>query len=146
MEHLNQLTERLNKYAVKIPPIVQAADATGQKPGLILLAAIVLMALLVLIFMGGQILMVVLTVVYPGVQSIKALESKNNDEDDKVWLTYWVVFGIFTLLDEWLGFLLAYIPFYFYIRLGFFLYLMLPQTKGAKTVYEKGLRPLLQQN
>ena len=90
--------------------------------------------------------MVVLTVVYPGVQSIKALESKNNDEDDKVWLTYWVVFGIFTLLDEWLGFLLAYIPFYFYIRLGFFLYLMLPQTKGAKTVYEKGLRPLLQQN
>ena len=61
------MTERLNKYAVKIPPIVQAADATGQKPGLILLAAIVLMALLVLIFMGGQILMVVLTVVYPGV-------------------------------------------------------------------------------
>ena len=61
------MTERLNKYAVKLPPIMHAAEASGQKPGLILLGAIIVSLLLVLIFMGGQILMVVITVVYPGI-------------------------------------------------------------------------------
>jgi receptor expression-enhancing protein 5/6 len=75
--------------------------------------------------MGAAILTVIITVVYPAVQSIKALESKEGD-DDKTWLTYWVVFGVFTLLDEFVGFILEYIPFYFYLRLAFFLYLMAP--------------------
>ena len=136
------MIEKLNKQAVKIPPVVQLAEATGQKPGLILLVALFVLGLLVLIFMGGTILMCLMTVVYPAIQSIKALESKEGD-DDKIWLTYWCVFGIFTLLDDWLGFLLAYIPFYFYIRLMIFLYLMLPQFGGARIVYEKLLRPLL---
>ena len=46
---------------------MHAAEASGQKPGLILLGAIIVSLLLVLIFMGGQILMVVITVVYPGI-------------------------------------------------------------------------------
>ena len=83
-------------------------------------------ALLVLIFLGGTILTVMITVLYPSFKSIKALETKDNSEDDKAWLTYWTVFGMSTLIDEFCGFILEMIPFYFYIKLGFFVWLMLP--------------------
>jgi len=56
------------------------------------------------------------------------------------------VYGTFTLVDEILGFLLQYIPFYFYIKVGFFMWMMLPQTRGALVIYDKLLRPMLQKH
>lgn len=88
---------------------------------------------------------VIITVVYPSIKSIKALESRESD-DDKVWLTYWCVFGIFTVIDEFGGIVLSLIPFYFYIKLGFFLWLMLPQTRGASKIYTIILKPILDQH
>lgn len=38
------------------------------------------------------------------------------------------------------------IPFYYYLRLGFFVYLMAPQTKGALVIYNSILKPILDQN
>ena len=79
-----------------------------------------------MVFLGGTILTVMITVLYPGIKSIKALETKETGEDDKAWLTYWTVFGISTLLDEFGGFILSIIPFYYYVKLAFFVWLMLP--------------------
>lgn len=83
---------------------------------------------MILIFMGGTILTVVLSVVYPAYRSIKALQTDDTEDDDKVWLTYWCVFGVFTLLDEFLGFILQMIPFYYWVKLGFFIWMMHPTT------------------
>jgi receptor expression-enhancing protein 5/6 len=57
-----------------------------------------------------------------------ALETKDDDNDDKTWLTYWCVFGVFTLVDEFASFLLNIIPFYAYIKLVFFIWMMHPKT------------------
>ena len=38
------------------------------------------------------------------------------------------------------------IPLYFYIRLGFFVYLMAPQTKGALVLYKNVVKPILEKN
>lgn len=38
------------------------------------------------------------------------------------------------------------IPFYSWIRLGFLLYLILPQTQGAKVLYQKHVHPFLHEN
>ena len=122
------------------------AEKTKQEPGLILAAGILVSALVILFTLGGTILTTIITVVYPAVQSIKALETKGNDEDDKTWLTYWVVFGIFTLLDEFGGIVLSFIPFYYYVKLGFFVWMMAPQTRGAETFYRTVLRPILVAN
>ena len=84
-------------------------------------------------------------VIYPAMQSIKALETEGGD-DDKYWLTYWIIFGVFSLLDEFGGFILSLIPLYFYIRLGFFVYLMHPKTMGAQTVYNAVIGPLIKQH
>jgi receptor expression-enhancing protein 5/6 len=146
MEIIQKQVEKLNQYGKKIKPIVQLSEKTKVEPGYILGGALFLTALTILILFGGTILSAVLTVVYPAFKSIKALETKDTEDDDKVWLTYWVVFGVFTLLDEFAFFILNLIPFYWYIRLGFFVWLMAPQTQGAQIVYKNVLRPLLNQH
>ena len=126
MEVVKQVVTKLNKYAEKIPPLVELSQKTKVEPGYFLGGGLLLSALIIVFTMGGTILTAVITVVYPGFKSIKALETKGDDNDDSVWLTYWCVFGMFTLLDEFAFILLSLIPFYFYIKLGFFLWMMAP--------------------
>src|ERR1700761_6157685 len=102
--------------------------------------------LLILIFMGSTILTVVITVVYPAYKSMQALETHDNDEDDKVWLTYWCVFGVFTLIDEFGYVFLSIIPFYYWIKLGFFVALMHPKINGASVIYHKFMKPLMEKH
>ena len=118
----------------------------GVEPGVILGGGVLLSALIIFFLFGATILTVVITVVYPAFKSIKALESKEDDTDDKEWLTYWTMFGLFTLFDEFGGILLSFIPFYFYVKLVFFIFLMAPQTKGALKLYEIIVGPLLRQH
>lgn len=126
MEVIKKKVEQLNKVAERFPPVMQLSEKTKVEPGYILGGMMALGALLILVFLGGTILTVTITVLYPAYKSIKALETKDNDDDDKVWLTYWTVFGIFTLLDEFGGFILNLIPFYWYIKLFFFVWMMAP--------------------
>ncbi len=50
------------------------------------------------------------------------------------------------LLAAHLTLSLPRVPFYGYIRLLFFLYLILPQTQGARVIYEEHIHPFLQEN
>ena len=75
-------------------------------------------------------------IVYPAIWSIRAIESKGSD-DDKQWLTYWVVFAIFTFVDLFSGFILKFIPFYFFFKLIFLVWCFMPNTQGAKFIYDK---------
>lgn len=73
------------------------------------------------------------------------METKDSDDDDKVWLTYWIIFGSFTLLDEFGGVLLSFIPLYFYVKLAFFVFLMHPKTQGSLFVYKTFIKPIMTQ-
>jgi receptor expression-enhancing protein 5/6 len=66
-------------------------------------------------------------VAYPLFMSLYALENEKTD-DDKQWLTYWVIFGIFSLIDLTVGFLWNLIPFYYILKLAFFIWLAHPST------------------
>lgn len=143
MEQINKASEALEQHAHKIPPLIELSKKTGQRPGKIMLLGAVVVALLILYFMGMSILTVAISVAYPALKSIRALETKDDEEDDKMWLSYWCVFGVFTIVDEFAGFILLLIPFYVYIKLAFFLWMQAPQTQGALVVYNKGLKPLL---
>ena len=66
--------------------------------------------------------------------SIQALESPATD-DDKQWLTYWVVYSFFTLLEHFRTVLLFWFPFYFSIKLGLLIWMMLPGQRGALWIY-----------
>lgn len=48
---------------------------------------------------------------------IKAIESPSKD-DDTVWLTYWVVYGLFGLAEFFSDLLLSWFPFYYAGKVG----------------------------
>jgi receptor expression-enhancing protein 5/6 len=66
--------------------------------------------------------------------SFHALES-NGLGDDQQWLTYWVVFGLFNMINQFAGFILLFIPFYYVLKLAVLIWLFLPKSQGATWVY-----------
>lgn len=76
--------------------------------------------------------------------SLAALETPQ-PQDDVQWLTYWVVFGFFTFIESFVSVVLYWFPFYYTFKTLAIVWLILPQTQGAKLVYHKALRPLFLQ-
>ncbi|VDP09499.1 unnamed protein product [Soboliphyme baturini] len=80
--------------------------------------------------------------VYPAYASIKAIESSDK-KDDIFWLTYWVVFALFNVIEFASDLILGWFPVYWLAKCSLMLYLYLPYTCGAQHVYEKFLRPFI---
>jgi len=127
MEMLNAKLKPLSKYGDQVPQIHEFAKKNNLESGVIVGAALIVLSIFTIIFFGTTLLTLGITVIYPATQSIKAIQSEGK-HDDQEWLTYWIIFGLFTLADDFLGFLLNMIPYYFWIKLLFFVYLFLPQT------------------
>lgn len=66
--------------------------------------------------------------IYPAYQSYKALEGKRSD-DAAEWLTYWVIFSLFTVFESIADWFISWIPFYYIFKLVLLLWLLLPQFK-----------------
>lgn len=115
-------------------------DTGIPKVAFFLLASILLTVVTTLV--GGFKLVVdLLGFLYPAYMSFKSMDS--GSKDDTQWLTYWVVFSFFSIFENLFGFLVALIPFYYFIKVGAIVWMYHPSTMGAKVVYEQGLRPLL---
>jgi receptor expression-enhancing protein 5/6 len=99
--------------------------------------------LLLLLFSGFTIVVTCYTVIYPGLLSIRAINSKKKD-DDKTWLTYWLIFGLLNVAETFLGFVFYFIPYWTWVRIGLFIWLL--QFNGSKTLYDTVLRDLLAKN
>jgi len=141
-EQLKTNTAILDPYAAMIPALVNASKAADVNPGL-LLAGIGSVGLLILLLMQGwNMLLTTITVLYPTVHSIRAIQSPE-DDDDKIWLTYWMVFGIFNVLETFFSFVFYFIPYWDWLRLMLFVWLLLPNFNGAKVLYEGVIRSQL---
>ena len=146
MDSINQKVADLEKMGNKIPQLVELSKKSGVRVGHICLAIAVLVPLFVLIFFGVAIITTGITVIYPAFMSVRALESKDDEEDDKQWLSYWLIFGVLTLADQFLWFILEWIPYYFWIRFALFVFLFAPGTQGALKIYNAILKPALSKN
>ena len=91
---------------------------------------------------GADLITDLIGMFYPMYMSFKALETKEG-EDDKLWLTYWVVYAIYKVVDEWAEILFFWVPFYYPIKLAFLVFLFAPQTKGAVKLYDGFVRPFI---
>ena len=80
-----------------------------------------------------------MAIAYPTLKSFITL-GEGNQAEEKQWLTYWVVFGAFSIVDHFAGFILMFIPFYFVLKLAFLIWLQHPSTRGASFVYDNYLR------
>ena len=122
----------------------KVSDATGMPVKCLLQNSLILGVVLVMLGVGESYIVNILGVAYPCFQSFLALDSEGKD-DDKQWLTYWVCFGFFNIIDQFAGIILRFIPFYYFLKLGFLIYLFHPSTLGATTVYNTIIKPRIEQ-
>lgn len=84
----------------------------------------------------------VTTILLPAYLSYKALRT-NDPAQTHPWLIYFTILSLTLLFESWTLFIIGWIPFYSWFRLIFLLYLVLPQTQGAKVLYLDYLEPYI---
>lgn len=104
-----------------------------------------LLTLIIFFGVGAGSLCNVVGFAYPAFKSFEAIETKVKG-DDTQWLVYWVIFAFFSIIEVFVDFLLYWIPFYYAFKLAFLLWAFLPQTRGAKFLYDSFLKDLLKKN
>ncbi|EED18548.1 HVA22 domain membrane protein [Talaromyces stipitatus ATCC 10500] len=87
----------------------------------------------------------VITILFPAFASYKAIRS-GNPAQLTPWLMYWVVLSGILLAESWTVFIIGWFPFYSWIRLFFLSYLVLPQTQGARILFQEYLDPFFEQH
>lgn len=132
LEQKNVATEALGALEVR----------TGVEKRYLAAGALALLSLYLLFGYGASLLCNVIGFVYPAYASVKAIESPAK-EDDTVWLTYWVVYALFGLIEFFSDLLLFWFPFYYAGKCAFLLFCMTPGPwNGALILYHRVIRPL----
>jgi receptor expression-enhancing protein 5/6 len=142
MEHINRVVDTLSEQTKNLPVLKEIAQKTGLSTGHVALGGIVFLIGFMLLGIGADLITDLIGMFYPMYMSFKALESKGGD-DDKLWLTYWVIYAIYKVLDDWSSLLFFWVPFYYPIKLAFLIFLFAPQTKGAIKLYDSVIRPFM---
>jgi len=84
--------------------------------------------------------------IYPAYASIHAIESHNTTDDTK-WLTYWVVFAMFSVLEFFSDIIFSWFPIYWLAKIVFLVWCFMPlQNNGSILIYNKFIRPVFFQN
>jgi receptor expression-enhancing protein 5/6 len=115
-------------------------DKTKIKRTWVALALIAIASCGLLVGFAAQIICNFIGFLYPAYESIKAIES-NSKSDDTKWLTYWVVYSSFIVVEFFSDYLLFWIPFYFVLKCALLMYCMHPQYNGSQTIYTYCIRP-----
>jgi len=83
---------------------------------------------------------------YPAYASIHALESPHKDDDSK-WLTYWVVFALFGVIEFFSDIIFSWFPLYWLVKVIFLMWCFLPiANNGSNYIYSRFIRPVFLKN
>eukprot|EP01082_Thalassiosira_pseudonana_P003158 g2846.t1 g2846 contig12:911456-912300(+) len=115
---------------------------TGQPKAYIFFGVVFLIVSVFYSLGGFKLISDVMAFIYPAYMSFKAIESAD-PVDDTQWLTYWVVFSLFSIVENVASFLIAWIPFYYVIKIAFFAWLCHPKFMGAGLVYKQVVKPFV---
>ncbi|KAH7152488.1 TB2/DP1, HVA22 family-domain-containing protein [Dactylonectria estremocensis] len=136
-QYLGQLDRELSKY----PALNNLEKTAGVPKAYAVIGLGALYFFLIIFNLGGQLLTNLAGFVIPAYYSLGALFSANK-EDDTQWLTYWVVFSLFTVVEGFVQ-VVYWFPFYFVFKFIFLLWLSLPAFRGAELVFRSFLAPTL---
>jgi receptor expression-enhancing protein 5/6 len=136
-QYIGQLDKELSKY-----PALNNLEKTTSIPKAYAVIGLVALYFFLIVFnLGGQLLTNIAGFVIPAYYSLDALFTASK-VDDTQWLTYWVVFSLFTVLESLVS-VVYWFPFYFTFKFVFLLWLSLPTFKGADIIFRSFLVPTL---
>ncbi|KAK8041173.1 hypothetical protein PG994_014180 [Apiospora phragmitis] len=135
-QYVSQLDRELSKY-----PSLNNLEKQTSVPKVYAVIGLATLYFFFIIFnLGGQLLTNLAGFIIPGYYSMQALFTANRT-DDTQWLTYWVVFAFFTVLESLLS-VVYWFPFYYTFKFIFLLWLALPTFGGANLIFRSFLQPM----
>ncbi|KAI0380776.1 TB2/DP1, HVA22 family-domain-containing protein [Hypomontagnella monticulosa] len=135
--YVTQLDRELSKY-----PALNNLEKQTSVPKVYAVIGVATLYFFFIVFnLGGQLLTNFAGFVVPGYYSLAALFSSTK-ADDTQWLTYWVVFASFSVLESALS-VVYWFPFYYTFKFIFLLWLSLPMFSGAQLIFRSFLQPML---
>ncbi|KAJ4407856.1 ER membrane protein DP1/Yop1 [Gnomoniopsis sp. IMI 355080] len=134
--YLGALDRELSKY----PALNNIEKQAGVPKTYAVIGLATLYFFFIVFNLAGQLLTNLAGFVIPGYYSLEALFSTSKT-DDTQWLTYWVVFAFFTVLESLLS-VVYWFPFYYTFKFVFLLWLSLPVTRGADMIFRSFLSPM----
>ncbi len=127
-ERIQEHVTQLDAYLAQYPLAIEMERRTNVRKSYLFIGSSVAFTLLIINNIMGSLLVNLVGFVYPAYASFQAIESPQKD-DDVQWLTYWVVFSFFNVLEFFSDLLLFWVPFYFVFKVIGLIYLFAPQTK-----------------
>jgi len=145
MDKLIDLKNQIDADLKRIPGAQQVEDQAGVPLIAIAGGAATVFIILALLILGPGFAVDFVGFAFPAYASLKALESDSKD-DDTQWLTYWVVYAFFDVLETFVDLFEEWIPYYFFLKFFFLIWLFAPMTMGADVIYKNIVRPFLKKN
>lgn len=128
------------------PYLEKAEKVTQVKRIYLAQAALGLVALYLIIGRAAQFVCNLIGFTYPAYKSLIALETSNKEDDSK-WLTYWVVFAAFSVVEFFSDILLSWFPLYWLAKVAFLIWCSADiPVNGAALMYSRVVRPLFLQH
>lgn len=107
---------------------------------------VALLSLYLVVGYASGFIVALLGFLYPAYASVKAIESSQK-EDDTQWLTYWVVYSAFSIVEFFSDIFLSWFPLYFLFKCMFLGWCMAPFSwNGSEFIYKRIIAPFVMEH